>query len=214
MGWGGGIAGRSKTYSSNGYSGVSPPPRKYGEGESGKQKGVSMTTIAFIGLGNMGGPMAANLVKAGHQVLGVDLVAELARAAARPRASTIADSAVERGSRGRRRRHDVAGGQACARRMERDRRRGEARRAVDRFLDHRRRERAQGARLAEAEGALSIDAPVSGGVGGAKGATLTFMCGGVGRASPPRSRSSKRWASASSIAARAGAGRPRKSATT
>jgi len=29
-----------------------------------------MTAIAFIGLGNMGGPMAANLVKAGHRVVG------------------------------------------------------------------------------------------------------------------------------------------------
>lgn len=29
-----------------------------------------MTKIAFIGLGNMGGPMAANLVKAGHAVTG------------------------------------------------------------------------------------------------------------------------------------------------
>src|ERR1700759_5195153 len=42
-----------------------------------------MTVIAFIGLGNMGGPMAANLVKAGHQALGVDLVAELREAAAK-----------------------------------------------------------------------------------------------------------------------------------
>ena len=33
-----------------------------------------MTTIAFIGLGNMGNPMAANLVKAGHTVLGFDLM--------------------------------------------------------------------------------------------------------------------------------------------
>ena len=32
-----------------------------------------MTSIAFIGLGNMGGPMAANLVKAGHDVWGFDL---------------------------------------------------------------------------------------------------------------------------------------------
>ncbi len=32
-----------------------------------------MTTIAFIGLGNMGGPMAANLVRAGHAVRGFDL---------------------------------------------------------------------------------------------------------------------------------------------
>ena len=34
-----------------------------------------MATIAFIGLGNMGGPMAANLVKAGHKVVAFDLVA-------------------------------------------------------------------------------------------------------------------------------------------
>ena len=32
-----------------------------------------MATIGFIGLGNMGGPMAANLVKAGHTVRGFDL---------------------------------------------------------------------------------------------------------------------------------------------
>ena len=35
-----------------------------------------MTTIAFIGLGHMGNPMAANLVKAGHMVRGFDLVPE------------------------------------------------------------------------------------------------------------------------------------------
>jgi 3-hydroxyisobutyrate dehydrogenase len=38
-----------------------------------------MTSIAFIGLGNMGGPMAANLVKAGHKVTGFDLVEASAR---------------------------------------------------------------------------------------------------------------------------------------
>ena len=32
-----------------------------------------MATIGFIGLGNMGAPMAANLVKAGHVVTGYDL---------------------------------------------------------------------------------------------------------------------------------------------
>lgn len=40
-----------------------------------------MTTIAFLGLGNMGGPMAANLVGAGHEVHAFDLVAELKEAA-------------------------------------------------------------------------------------------------------------------------------------
>ncbi|NNH32158.1 NAD(P)-binding domain-containing protein, partial [Rhizobium sp. SEMIA 4085] len=40
-----------------------------------------MTRIAFIGLGNMGGPMAANLVKAGHEVTGFDLAAPVLKAA-------------------------------------------------------------------------------------------------------------------------------------
>lgn len=40
-----------------------------------------MARIAFIGLGNMGGPMAANLVKAGHQVTGFDLAATVLKAA-------------------------------------------------------------------------------------------------------------------------------------
>ena len=35
-----------------------------------------MTTVLFLGLGHMGGPMAANLAAAGHRVLGFDLVPE------------------------------------------------------------------------------------------------------------------------------------------
>ena len=38
-----------------------------------------MPTIGFIGLGNMGAPMAANLVKSGEHVLGFDLIAGIAR---------------------------------------------------------------------------------------------------------------------------------------
>ena len=41
-----------------------------------------MTTIAFLGLGHMGGPMAANLVAAGHTVRGFDPVPALKAAAA------------------------------------------------------------------------------------------------------------------------------------
>ena len=52
-----------------------------------------MTHIAFIGLGNMGGPMAANLVKAGHQVTGFDLSAEHLSAAEK-RGVTAASSAA------------------------------------------------------------------------------------------------------------------------
>ena len=51
-----------------------------------------MATIAFIGLGNMGGPMAANLVKAGHKVVAFDLV-EASRNQARADGAGIADSA-------------------------------------------------------------------------------------------------------------------------
>ena len=41
-----------------------------------------MADIGFIGLGNMGGPMAANLVAAGHQVVGFDVVPAALQAAA------------------------------------------------------------------------------------------------------------------------------------
>ena len=44
-----------------------------------------MTNIAFIGLGNMGGPMAANLVKAQHRVVGFDLGAAVCEQAKRGR---------------------------------------------------------------------------------------------------------------------------------
>ena len=40
-----------------------------------------MADIGFIGLGNMGGPMAKNLVKAGHSVTGFDLVPAAVEAA-------------------------------------------------------------------------------------------------------------------------------------
>ena len=53
-----------------------------------------MTNIAFIGLGNMGGPMAANLVKAGHKVSGFDLV-PASRDAAKADGVAIAAKATE-----------------------------------------------------------------------------------------------------------------------
>ena len=48
-----------------------------------------MSTVAFLGLGHMGGPMAANLVAAGHAVRGFDPVAALAEAAADKGAQTF-----------------------------------------------------------------------------------------------------------------------------
>src|SRR4029078_12875933 len=52
-----------------------------------------MSNIAFIGLGNMGGPMAANLVKAGHKVTAFDLVAA-SRDQARADGASVAESSV------------------------------------------------------------------------------------------------------------------------
>ena len=137
-----------------------------------------MTTIAFIGLGNMGGPMAANLVKAGHEVLGVDLVAALREAAARDGVA-VAANAVEAVSRA-----DVAvtmlpaGKPVIAVWSEIV---GAAKKGAllinSSTIDVESARRAHA--LAKGAGLLSIDAPVSGGVGGAKAASLTFMCGGA-----------------------------------
>ena len=55
---------------------------------------ATMTHIAFIGLGNMGGPMAANLVAAGHRVQGFDL-STTANAAAAKAGVTIATSGAD-----------------------------------------------------------------------------------------------------------------------
>ena len=56
-----------------------------------------MTTIAFIGLGNMGGPMAANLVKARHRCVGLRPRAGLLRSGARRTASRSRRSPGGRG---------------------------------------------------------------------------------------------------------------------
>ena len=140
-----------------------------------------MTTIAFIGLGNMGGPMAANLVKAGHEVLGVDLVAALREAAAREGVG-VANSAVEAVSRA-----DVAitmlpaGKHVVAVWSEIVGAAKQGALLIDSStIDVESARRAHA--LAKGAGLLSIDAPVSGGVGGAKAASLTFMCGGAGDA--------------------------------
>ena len=134
-----------------------------------------MSTIAFIGLGNMGGPMAGNLVKAGHEVLGVDLVAEL-REAARGAGVKIAASASEAAAHA-----DVvvtmlpAGRHVLGVWGELTPKAG-ALWIDSSTIDVESARKAHG--LAQAKRALSVDAPVSGGVGGAKAGTLTFMCGG------------------------------------
>lgn len=136
-----------------------------------------MATIGFIGLGNMGNPMAANLVKAGHSVFGFDLVAENLQIA-RKADIEIVDSAAEAVAA-----RDVvitmlpAGRHVLA---VYDEVLTKARPGTL-FIDCSTIEVAS-ARLAHEQaskaGMVSVDAPVSGGVGGAVAATLTFMAGG------------------------------------
>ena len=137
-----------------------------------------MASVGFIGLGNMGLPMAGNLVKKGHTVKAFDLSAgNVEKAAARgvTKAATAADAAK-----------DVAvivtmlpagkdtlavwGGGLM-----------QAAKPGTLVIDSSTIDvaSARGAhKLAADAGMLALDAPVSGGVGGAEAGTLTFMVGG------------------------------------
>jgi 3-hydroxyisobutyrate dehydrogenase len=135
-----------------------------------------MTAIAFIGLGNMGGPMAANLLAAGHEVTGFDL----------------SPAAVERfGGRGAVSAGAAVKDAAVAITMLPA---GPHVRAL--YAEHVFPNAKPGTllvdcstidvetardvhRQAAEKGFRMIDAPVSGGVGGAQAATLTFMVGGA-----------------------------------
>ena len=140
-----------------------------------------MATVAFIGLGNMGGPMAANLVKSGHKVTAFDLVAA-SRDQAKSDGAAIAESAVSsvKGA-------DVvvtmlpAGKHVLSVWDEVVTSMGKGALIIDcSTIDVESAKQAHA--LAAKHGIASVDAPVSGGTGGAKGATLTFMCGGEDKA--------------------------------
>ncbi len=128
--------------------------------------------IGFIGLGNMGGPMAANLAKAGHEVQGFDLAApcpdgvrKADTAAGAASGAEVVITMLPNGAILRSVAAEVIPAMApgavlcdCS--------------TVD--VDSARAV----ADLAQAAGLGALDAPVSGGVGGATAGTLTFMVGG------------------------------------
>lgn len=128
--------------------------------------------IGFIGLGNMGAPMAANLAKAGHDVTGFDLTAacpsDVTQAASAAEAATGADVVITMLPNG---------AILCAVAAEII---PEMR--VDAVLCDCSTVDVESARAvaekAQAAGLGALDAPVSGGVGGASAGTLTFMVGG------------------------------------
>ncbi len=144
-----------------------------------------MTEIAFIGLGNMGAPMAANLVRAGHRVRGFDLNAD-AVAAHRAAGGIAAASAIAACDGAEivismlpagKHVHDLylgAGGIIAALR-------GRDTLLIDSSTIDVETARAV-AEAAATAGLAMLDAPVSGGVGGAQAGTLTFMVGGAAAA--------------------------------
>ncbi len=128
--------------------------------------------IAFIGLGNMGGPMAANLVKAGHEVTGFDV-------AARPEGLTMAASAAE-AARGAEVVITMLPNGAILRSIAAEVIPSMAPGAVLCDCSTVDVDSARAvAEQAAAAGLGALDAPVSGGVGGATAGTLTFMVGGT-----------------------------------
>ncbi|KAB2918448.1 MAG: 3-hydroxyisobutyrate dehydrogenase [Hyphomicrobiaceae bacterium] len=139
-----------------------------------------MARIGFIGLGNMGTPMAGNLVKKGHEVHGCDLVkANLDAAAARGVKAAASAAEAAKGA-------DVvvtmlpAGKDTIAVYDKAGVLQAAAKGTV--FIDSSTIDVASARRaheLAKGAGMLSLDAPVSGGVGGAEAASLTFMVGGA-----------------------------------
>ncbi|MCH9735138.1 MAG: 3-hydroxyisobutyrate dehydrogenase [Actinomycetia bacterium] len=137
-----------------------------------------MTTIAFLGLGNMGGPMAANLVAAGHQVHGFDPVPALRQAAtdkgvkvfnSGAEAVTDADVVITSLPNG-------AVVKACYAEILPAVRKGAL--LIDTStisVDDAREIHQQSV----AAGLAQLDAPVSGGIKGATAGTLAFMVGGT-----------------------------------
>jgi len=139
-----------------------------------------MSKIGFIGLGNMGLPMAQNLIKAGHSVRGLDIsraqVDKLAGAGGAAAADIkgavaaveIAITMLPAGEQVREVYLGAGGVLESA---------GPDTLLIDCSTIDVATARAVGAAAAE-RGLAMLDAPVSGGVGGAQGATLTFMVGG------------------------------------
>lgn len=140
-----------------------------------------MSVIAFIGVGNMGGPMAKNLLKAGHTVRAFDLSADLlanvasagaAKAASVKDAVTDADVVVSMLPAGTHVRGVYLGDDGVLANARKDALLIDSS-TID--IDSARAVHT----AAEKAGFAFLDAPVSGGVGGAEAGTLTFMCGGA-----------------------------------
>ncbi len=139
-----------------------------------------MAKIGFVGLGNMGGPMAANLVRAGHEVKVFDLSTEAVKAAVEIGATASTSLA------------DVAGNvDAIVTVLPAGKHVLSVYDGAEGLLAHAAPgtlmidsstievdDARKAAALAKEKGMRAVDAPISGGVAGATAGTLTFMVGG------------------------------------
>ena len=157
-----------------------------------------MAHIGFIGLGNMGLPMAQNLLKGGHQVVGFDVVnsaltqfaaANGTTAASAMSACADVDVVITMLPAGEHVRGVYLGDKGIIANAP----------SKALLIDCSTIDVATARAVATAAGERGLDmldAPVSGGVGGAQGATLTFMVGGTetafARARPILSRWARR----------------------
>lgn len=137
-----------------------------------------MTTIAFIGLGNMGGPMAANLAKAGHEVRGFDVVEE-ARDRAAEQGISIIETAEEAAQGAEVVFTSLPNGGLVKQVIESVLAANEDAKT---YVDVSTIAVAEARELADTvskAGSAFLDAPVSGGIAGAAAGTLAFMVGGT-----------------------------------
>jgi len=143
-----------------------------------------MAAIAFLGLGNMGGPMAKNLLAAGHDLTVFDLVEAACEALAKEGAS-VATSAAEAAEgadvvismlpAGKHVASTFLGAEGLLAKVSND----------TLILDASTIDAATAREVGEAAVAMGIDfmdTPVSGGVAAAAAGTLAFMCGGTAEA--------------------------------
>ncbi|OFS39901.1 3-hydroxyisobutyrate dehydrogenase [Corynebacterium sp. HMSC069E04] len=137
-----------------------------------------MTTIAFIGLGNMGGPMAVNLAEAGHEVRGFDVVEE-ARERAAEQGVTIIETAEEAAQGAEVVFTSLPNGGLVKQVIESVLAANEDAKT---YVDVSTIAVAEARELSETvgkAGSAFLDAPVSGGIAGAAAGTLAFMVGGT-----------------------------------
>ena len=143
-----------------------------------------MAAIAFLGLGNMGGPMAKNLLAAGHDLIVFDLV-EAACAALAAEGASVAASAAEAAEgadviismlpAGKHVAGTFLGDDGLLAKVSKE----------TLILDASTIDAATAKEVGEAAAAMGIDfmdTPVSGGVAAAAAGTLAFMCGGTAEA--------------------------------